>query len=92
MQSGAQIQAFFDGSTNTVSYLVSDKRTGLAAVIDPVLDYDHPSGQASTASADRVLQAASQAGLRMVWVLETHAHADHLSAAHRLCTVRSGGY
>ncbi|PLC50863.1 MBL fold metallo-hydrolase [Pollutimonas subterranea] len=81
MQSAAQIQAFFDKSTNTVTYLVSDQRTGLAAVIDPVLDYNHSSGQASTASADRVLQAASQAGLRIIWVLETHAHADHLSAA-----------
>lgn len=81
MQSVAQIQAFFDESTNTVTYLVSDQRTGLAAVIDPVLDYNHSSGQASTASADRVLQAASQTDLRIVWVLETHAHADHLSAA-----------
>lgn len=81
MQSQPHIQAFFDEPTNTVTYLVSDPQTRQAAVIDPVLDYDHRSGKASTASADRVLEKARDDGLAIVWVLETHAHADHLSAA-----------
>ena len=81
MQPQAHIQAFFDEPTNTVTYLVSDPATRKAAVIDPVLDYDHRSGKASTASADRVLEAARSGDLTVACVLETHAHADHLSAA-----------
>jgi glyoxylase-like metal-dependent hydrolase (beta-lactamase superfamily II) len=75
------IQAFFDERTNTVSYLVWDLDSKLAAVIDPVLDFDHRSGHASVQSADAVLAAADKAGLTITRVLETHAHADHLSAA-----------
>jgi glyoxylase-like metal-dependent hydrolase (beta-lactamase superfamily II) len=81
MRSLARIQAFFDEPTHTVTYLVADPRSGIGAVIDPVLDYDHRSGKASTAAADHVLDAASKAGVTIAWVLETHAHADHLSAA-----------
>ncbi len=81
MRSAAQIQAFFDEATNTVTYLVSDPVTRQAAVIDPVLDYDHRSGKVSTASADQVLAAAAAQALEVAWILETHAHADHLSAA-----------
>ena len=81
MRSAAQIQAFFDDATNTVTYLVSDPVTRQAAVIDPVLDYDHRSGKVSTASADQVLAAAAAQALEVAWILETHAHADHLSAA-----------
>lgn len=81
MKSAAQIQAFFDEATNTVTYLVSDPVTRQAAVIDPVLDYDHRSGKALTVSVDRVLAAADAQSLEVVWILETHAHADHLSAA-----------
>ena len=77
----AMIEAFFDEPTNTVTYLVSDPATNKAAVIDPVLDFDHRSGKASTASADAVLAAAAASGLDIVWILETHAHADHLTAA-----------
>lgn len=76
-----RIQAFFDEATFTVTYLVSDPGSAEAAVIDPVLDYDHRSGRVSTASADRVLQAVAGQGLALRWILETHAHADHLSAA-----------
>ena len=90
MQFAAQIQAFFDEATNTVTYLVSDPATWQAAVIDPVLDYDHRSGKVSTASADQVLAAAGAQALEVVWILETHAHADHLSAAPYLKT-RTGG-
>ena len=75
------IQAFFDEPTNTVSYLVSDPVTRRAAVIDPVLDYDHRTGKASVKSADAILEAAAAANLSIEWVLETHAHADHLSGA-----------
>jgi glyoxylase-like metal-dependent hydrolase (beta-lactamase superfamily II) len=77
----ASIQAFFHEPTFTVSYLVSDPATGQAAVIDPVLDFDTKSGRTGTASADAVMAAAAQAGASIVWILETHAHADHLTAA-----------
>ena len=75
------IQAFFDEPTNAVSYLVADPATKRAAIVDPVLDYNHASGKASTRSADTILAAADKAGLTIDWVLETHAHADHLSGA-----------
>ena len=75
------IRAFFDEATNTVTYLVADPATRRAAVIDPVLDYDHRSGRASARSADAVLLAAARRELQIDWILETHAHADHLSAA-----------
>lgn len=79
--SNLQIQAFFDEATNTVTYLVTDPATRHTAIIDPVLDYDHRSGKATHESADRVLDAAREQDLNIVWILETHAHADHLSAA-----------
>lgn len=75
------VRAFFDHATNTVTYLIVDRATGKAAVIDPVLDFDAKSGRLSTASADAVLAAAAEQGHDLEWVLETHAHADHLSAA-----------
>lgn len=75
------IRAFFDEPTNTVSYLVWDPATKEGAVIDPVLDWDHRSGTADTAFADRMLAAAREEGVTIRWVLETHAHADHLTAA-----------
>jgi glyoxylase-like metal-dependent hydrolase (beta-lactamase superfamily II) len=75
------IRAFFDEPTNTISYLIWDRDTMGGAVIDPVLDFNHRSGKASTASADAILAAAETEGVRIEWVLETHAHADHLSAA-----------
>lgn len=75
------IRAFFDEPTNTVSYLVWEPATKVAAVIDPVLDYDHRSGKAGVQSADAILAAARALGVDVVWVLETHAHADHLSGA-----------
>lgn len=75
------IRAFFDEPTNTVSYLIWDRETKHGAVVDPVLDFDHRSGRASTASAEEILVAADEEGVRIDWVLETHAHADHLSAA-----------
>lgn len=75
------IEAFFDEPTFTVTYLVSDPATGRAAIIDSVRDYDHKSGKAATRSADHVLDRARKRGLAIDWILETHAHADHLTAA-----------
>lgn len=75
------IHAYFDEPTNTVTYLVSDPATLMAALIDPVLDYDHRSGKLKTTTAQRILDDIQQAGLKLQWVLETHCHADHLSAA-----------
>lgn len=75
------IRAFFDEPTNTVSYLVADPASREAAVIDPVLDYDHNGGAVDVRSAEALLKAAAEEHFRIVWALETHAHADHLSAA-----------
>lgn len=75
------IHAWFDAPTNTVTYLVGDLETRKAAVVDPVFDYDHKSGKADVASADAVLTKAATEGFIIDWVLETHVHADHLSAA-----------
>lgn len=75
------IHAFFDEPTNTVSYLVADPVTRQAAVIDPVLDYDHKSGKASAKSADQILEKARADGFTIGLILETHVHADHLSGA-----------
>ena len=75
------IEAFFDEPTNTISYLVGDPATRTAAVIDPVLDFDLASGVADTRSAERIVAFAREQDWRIAMVLETHAHADHLSAA-----------
>jgi glyoxylase-like metal-dependent hydrolase (beta-lactamase superfamily II) len=75
------IRAFFDEATQTVSYLIADPASKAAAIIDPVLDFDSASGRVATRSADRLLEAAAVDGLTVEWVLETHPHADHLSAA-----------
>lgn len=75
------IKAFFDEPTKTISYLVGDPATRIAAVIDPVLDFDLASGEVDTRSAERILAFADEDGWQIAIVLETHAHADHLSAA-----------
>jgi glyoxylase-like metal-dependent hydrolase (beta-lactamase superfamily II) len=77
-----KVQAFFDTATSTATFLVSDPATGTAAVIDPVLDFEPKGGKLSTASADALLAAIREQGLTLAYVLETHAHADHLSAAN----------
>lgn len=77
---GPHIQAFFDEATFTVTYLVTDPATRAAAIIDPVLDFDPKSGRTSTKSADAVLAAVRRDDVKVEWILETHAHADHLSA------------
>ncbi|WP_457425426.1 MBL fold metallo-hydrolase [Roseateles sp. P5_E7] len=75
------IQGFHDPATGTVSYVVHDSATRQAAIIDPVLDYDAAAGRTSTRSADLLLAHLREQGLSLQWILETHAHADHLSAA-----------
>jgi glyoxylase-like metal-dependent hydrolase (beta-lactamase superfamily II) len=81
MSRTAAIEAFFDEPTNTISYLLADPVSREAAVIDPVLDFDLASGEVDTRSAERIFNRALERGWRIVMVLETHAHADHLSAA-----------
>ncbi|MFZ5720657.1 MAG: MBL fold metallo-hydrolase [Pseudomonadota bacterium] len=76
-----RVQTFFDLATSTASYLVSDPATGAAAIIDPVLDFEPKGAKLSTGSADAILKAVADQGLDLRYVLETHAHADHLSAA-----------
>jgi glyoxylase-like metal-dependent hydrolase (beta-lactamase superfamily II) len=76
-----QVRAFFDEPTNTVSYLVWDPATKRAAIIDSVLDFDVKSGRTGTRFAETILAALREEGLTVDWLLETHAHADHISAA-----------
>lgn len=78
------VQAFFDPATWTVSYVVRQPGQAECAIVDPVLDYDPKSGRTSTAGADKLVAFVREQGLRVVWILETHAHADHLSAASYL--------
>ena len=76
-----QIESFFDPATHTASHLLLDTASGQCAVVDPVLDYDARSGRTRTHSADRLIQRVRELGARLAWILETHVHADHLSAA-----------
>ena len=78
------ITAFFHDDTNTITYVVVDKATSCCAIIDPVLDYDPASGRSSTVSADKIVSHIVKNGYKVEWILETHAHADHLSSAHYL--------
>ena len=79
-----RVQAFFHGPTNTVTYLVSDPATGAAAIIDPVLDYDPAAARTDDASIVQVLDAVREQGLDLKLILDTHAHADHLSGADEI--------
>lgn len=76
-----QVEGFFDPATWTVSYIVLDKSTRQCALIDSVLDYDSKSGRTGTASADKLIARVRELGATVEWILETHVHADHLSAA-----------
>ncbi len=90
MSTRTTTQSFFDPKTWTVSYVVWDNATRRAAVIDPVLDFDFKSGHTGTRSADQVLACLAEHDLTVDWILETHAHADHLSGA-RYLQQRVGG-
>ena len=74
------VESFFDPETFTYSYVVVDAATAAAVIIDPVLDFDHASGRVSTASADAISAYVEREALDIVWILDTHVHADHLSA------------
>lgn len=76
-----EVTAFFDSATNTISYVVKDANSHSCAIVDSVLDFDAASGRTSTTSADRIIETVRSSGLQVLWHLETHAHADHLSAA-----------
>ena len=75
------VKAFFDPDTFTVSYVVSDPTTRQCAIVDSVLDYNANAGTTNTASADQIIAYVREQGLTVQWLLETHVHADHLSAA-----------
>ena len=76
-----EVTSFFDQATNTITYVVRDPGGSACAIIDSVLDFDYASGRTSTASADEVIAFVKDKGYRVEWLLETHVHADHLSAA-----------
>jgi glyoxylase-like metal-dependent hydrolase (beta-lactamase superfamily II) len=85
-----QVEGFFDEVTGTVTYVVHAGEGSACAVVDPVLDYDPKSGRTSTHSAQRVVEFVRQHALHVEWLLETHAHADHLSAAQYLKSLLGG--
>ena len=76
-----QVEGFFDEATSTVSYIVLDKASGQCALLDSVLDYDPKAGRTSHDSADKLIKRVHELGATVQWILETHVHADHLSAA-----------
>ncbi len=84
------VKAFFDETTNTVTYVASDPSSGLCVIIDPVLDFDQASGRTSTRSADEVAGFINANEYQVAWILETHAHADHLTAAQYLKDITGG--
>ncbi|MGI9482816.1 MAG: MBL fold metallo-hydrolase [Hyphomicrobiales bacterium] len=81
MNAKPDVKAFFDEGTNTISYVLKDPESAACAIIDSVLDFDYSSGHTSTASADAIIDYVKAKGLEVEWLIETHAHADHLSAA-----------
>ncbi len=84
MSAATTVQPFFDDKTWTVSYVIVDNATKCAAIVDPVLDFDFKSGRTATVQADKVVAYVQDHGLKIQWILETHAHADHLSGARYL--------
>ena len=79
-----QVTGFYDKPTGSIQYVVADPATGRCAIIDPVLDFDEKSGATSTHNADALLAFVDDKGLDIEWILDTHPHADHFSAAHYL--------
>ena len=79
---GPEVTGLYDPRTFSIQYVAADLATGRCAIVDPILDYDEKSGSVSTASADALLEVVRERGFEVEWVLDTHPHADHLSAAH----------
>ncbi len=84
MQEHAEVTGFYHEQTGSIAYLAADPATRHAAIIDPVLDYDEKAGRISTRSADAMVAAIHERSLTVDWILDTHPHADHFSAAHYL--------
>ncbi|KGJ04779.1 Glyoxylase, beta-lactamase superfamily II [Paracoccus halophilus] len=84
MTSAPEVTGFYEKRTGSVQYVVADPATGQCAIIDPVLDYDEKSGATATIQADRILQFIADRGYRVQWILDTHPHADHFTAADYL--------
>ncbi|MDW9594908.1 MBL fold metallo-hydrolase [Sinorhizobium meliloti] len=78
------VAAFYDAATGSIQYVVADPETGKCAIIDPVLDFDQKSGSTATTNADAILDHVAKQGLSVEWILDTHPHADHFSAARYL--------
>ena len=76
-----EVEAFFDEPTNTISYIVKDPSSDACAIIDSVMDLDYAAGRITHESADRMIAYIKERGLKLEWIIETHVHADHLSAA-----------
>ncbi len=86
----AQVKEFFDSGTSTFTYVVFDAGGGTAAILDPVLEYDHKAGRTRSQGCDNIIQFVREKKLTVAWILETHAHADHLSGASYLNSVVGG--
>jgi len=76
-----EVTSFFDEATNTISYVVADPQTQMCAIVDSLLDFDQASGRTKTASADKMIAFVRDHGLTCEWIIDTHVHADHLTAA-----------
>lgn len=81
MDAKPQVEAFFDSPTNTISYIVKDPTSKACAVVDSVMDIDYAAGRITHESADAIIDRINELGLELEWIIETHVHADHLSAA-----------
>ena len=75
------VQAFFDEATNTISYIVKDPTSDACAIVDSVMDINYAAGRITYTHADAMIEAVKSRGLKLEWIIETHVHADHLSAA-----------
>ena len=82
MRAAPEVKGFFDPRTNSIQNVVSDPATKDSAIVDPVLDFDETSGATGTKNADAILSYVHQKGLAVRWILDTHPHADHLTAAY----------
>ena len=84
MTQAPEVTGFYEKRTGSVQYVVADPATGKCAIIDPVLDYDEKSGATATIQADRILKFIADKGYEVQWILDTHPHADHFTAADYL--------